>query len=84
MFPLSFTVMVGAFLKLESFLRCMITRWWRPACCVGFVFSLFENGVVLPLIEKKPADLTGLAALVTAITAAFAVREVGKRWQTAQ
>lgn len=62
---------------------CFIQRIWRPACCMGFVGAIFVHGVVLPMVTKKPADLPGLAALITAITAAFAVREVGKRWGTA-
>jgi hypothetical protein len=32
----------------------------------------------LPLIIKQSPDLTGLAALITAASAAFAVREWGK------
>lgn len=62
---------------------CLVNKLWRPACCIGFVGSLFAHGVILPLATHKPADLMGLAALVTAITAAFAVREVGKAWGTA-
>ena len=63
---------------------CVVTASWRPLCCVGFVLSLFVHGVFLPLATRKPADLGGLAALVAAITAAFAIREVGKAWGTAK
>ena len=63
---------------------CVVTASWRPLCCVGFVLSLFVHGVFLPLATHKPADLPGLALLVTAIVGAFAVREVGKYVGTAK
>lgn len=70
--------------KLESGLRALVNRWWRPAACVGIVGSLFVNGVFLPLVTLTIPPLPGLAALVSAVAAAFAVREVGKRWGTSQ
>lgn len=76
--------MINLLAKLEAFVRITINRWWRPVCCAGFAGTLIVNGVVLPLITLTPANLGGMAALVGAIAAAFAVREVGKAWGTAQ
>jgi hypothetical protein len=39
---------------------------------------MIVHGVVLPIMIRSHPDLTGLAALVTACAAAFAVREWGK------
>jgi len=63
---------------LQGALRCAITKWWRPFTCLGFVATIWVHGVVLPLMNRKSPDLVGLAALVTATVAAFAVREWGK------
>lgn len=68
----------------ENVARCAITKWWRPACCVGFVATLWVQGVILPLMTGMPANLPGLAALIASIVAAFAVREWGKARGTAQ
>lgn len=59
-------------------LRLCITKWWRPITCVGMAAAVWTQGVVLPLISKAYPDLTGLAALFTAVVAAFAVREFAK------
>lgn len=75
--------MIAAVTRLEAFLRAMVNRWWRPAAVVSLVASLFVNGVWLPIVTLKSPDLAQLAALASAIVAAFAVREVGKRWGTA-
>ncbi len=59
-------------------LRLRITKWWRPATCVGMAATVWTQGVALPLISKTYPDLGGLAALFTAVVAAFAVREYAK------
>lgn len=56
----------------------VIRKWWRPLTCLGIAGSLIVHGIVLPLMTRASPDLTGLAALVTACAAAFAVREWGK------
>lgn len=66
------------FNKLLNIPLCFIRKWWRPLTCVWISASVFVNGVYLPLISKTPADMVALAALITAVTAAFAVREWGK------
>lgn len=71
-------------MTLQEAMRCAITKWWRPFCCVGFVATIWTQGVILPLTNKTAPDLTGLAALVTSIVAAFAVREWGKLKGTAE
>lgn len=55
-----------------------IRKWWRPISCIGIAATLFVNGIILPIMTKTIPELTGLAALVTAVAAAFAVREWGK------
>lgn len=72
------------FKTIQSAALHLVQKWWRPACCLGFVAALFVHGVWLPVSTQKPADLTGLSTLIAAITAAFAVREVGKRWGTSK
>jgi hypothetical protein len=47
---------------------CLVRKWWRPIICLGLGASLVTNGVVMPLIEGKGADLVGLAALVASVT----------------
>lgn len=57
---------------------CVIRKWWRPLTCVAIAGSMFVHGIILPLMTRSSPDLMGLAALVTAVTGAFAVREWGK------
>lgn len=57
---------------------CLVRKWWRPITCVGIAGSMMVHGIILPLMTRSSPDLTGLAALVTAVSAAFAVREWGK------
>jgi len=57
---------------------CLIRKWWRPITCIGIAGSVMVHGIILPLMIKQSPDLTGLAALITAASAAFAVREWGK------
>jgi hypothetical protein len=64
--------------KAMDIALCLIRKWWRPITCVGIAGSVLVHGVILPLIIKQSPDLTGLAALITAASAAFAVREWGK------
>lgn len=59
-------------------LLCAIRKWWRPFTCLGMAMSIYVHGVYLPMETKTPADLLGLTGLVTAVVAAFAVREWGK------
>jgi hypothetical protein len=64
--------------KIMDIALCLIRKWWRPITCVGIAGSVMVHGVILPLMIKQSSDLTGLAALITAAAAAFAVREWGK------
>lgn len=70
--------------RVQTIMRYAITRWWRPFCCLGFVATIWTQGVVLPLLNLTSPDLTGLSLLVTSIVAAFAVREWGKHKGTAE
>lgn len=57
---------------------CLIRKWWRPLTCVGIAGSMLVHGIILPLMTKSYPDLMGLAAVITAASTAFAVREWGK------
>ena len=59
-------------------IRCLVTKWWRPLTCLAIAGSVFVHGIILPLMTKTYPDLMGLSALITAATAAFAVREWAK------
>jgi CHASE2 domain-containing sensor protein len=62
---------------LEAVRRTII-KWWRPLACLAIALTVAVNGVYIPLITRASVDLMGLSALVTAVVAAFAVREWGK------
>jgi hypothetical protein len=62
---------------LEAVRRSII-KWWRPLACLAIAMTVVVNGVYIPLVTKASVDLVGLSALVTAVVAAFAVREWGK------
>lgn len=63
---------------------CFIRKAWRPLTCVWISGCVFVNGVYLPYVKGEPADMVALAGLITAVTAAFAVREWGKMKGTAE
>ena len=65
-------------MQLQEIALCVVRKWWRPIACIGIAGTVWVNGVMIPLMTKTTPDLTGLAALVTAVAAAFAVREWGK------
>jgi len=62
---------------------CLIRKWWRPLSCAGLVASLWVNLVIIPWMKREAVELEKAALFVTAVVAAFAVREVGKKWGTA-
>lgn len=64
-------------LTAEKVALCIIRKWWRPITCIWIAGTMAVHGVILPLTGKD-TDLTGLSLLVTAVAAAFAVREWGK------
>lgn len=65
-------------LRIQETGLCLIRKWWRPLTCLGLLVSVWINLVVLPWRAGKPIDFAPAAAFVTAIVAAFAVREIGK------
>jgi hypothetical protein len=75
---------VKLFARCQRFTLGLIRVWWRPIACVGIAGGAFVNLLLLPLKTSQPADLEKGAAYVTACAAAFLVREVGKKWGTAQ
>jgi hypothetical protein len=75
---------IRTIVKMMVVALCLIRKWWRPITCVGIAGSVVVHGVVLPLMTRQSPDLTGLAALITAASAAFAVREWGKHKGTAE
>lgn len=64
--------------KAEKKLRQIIRVWWRPVSCVGIAGGVIVNAVYLPLATKMPLEPMGFAAIITACSTAFAVREWGK------
>lgn len=58
---------------------CLVRKWWRPLVCVGMGGALIVNGIVIPLLTRISADLTGLAALCAALTPFAWLRTVEKR-----
>jgi len=71
------------FLAAQEAALCVIRKWWRPITCVWISLTMLANGVFLPMARwwqtgDVATDLLALAALVTSIAGAFAVREWGK------
>ena len=70
-------------LAAEKVCLCVIRKWWRPITCIWIAATMAVHGVIAPLYVllkqgQAPTDLAALAALVSAVAAAFAVREWGK------
>lgn len=70
-------------LKAQNVCLCFVRKWWRPATCVGIAAGTIINLCIIPLATWTVPDLAAGAAWITACAAAFAVREVGKKWGTA-
>lgn len=69
--------------QTETCVLSAIRKWWRPLTCIAIFLTMLVHGVIIPLYnifftEGPLTDLNGLSLLVTAIAAAFAVREWGK------
>lgn len=66
----------------DTWVLRQIRKWWRPLTCLAIMITMFVHGVFIPLMVLAKGqvftDLMGLSALVTAVAAAFAVREWGK------
>lgn len=69
-------------LAIQDMALCLVRKWWRPVTCIGIAGGAVVNLIIIPLIKREVPDMAEAAAYVTAATAAFAVREVGKRWGT--
>lgn len=54
--------------------QAVARTWWRPLTQLGLAASVWANGVYVPIATKTYPDLAALAALVTAVVAAFGVR----------
>ena len=70
-------------MKVEQRVLCFVRRWWRPVTCVWLSLSVLVNGIIVPMVQLVRTgdgriDLMALAALVTAIAGAFAVRTYEK------
>jgi glycerol-3-phosphate acyltransferase PlsY len=70
-------------LEIEAIALCVMRKWWRPVTCLWIAGTMAVHGVISPLYllftkGEAPSDMTGLSLLVTAVAAAFAVREWGK------
>jgi hypothetical protein len=67
----------------------LVRIWWRPVTCVWLSGTMLTHGVLLPIWQfiktgELATDLLALSALVTSVTAAFAVREWGKMKGTSE
>lgn len=71
-------------MRLQEVALCIVRKWWRPITCAGIAGSVITNGIIIPLHKGESTDLAGLGVLITAATAAFAVREWGKSKGTAE
>lgn len=71
-------------LAWQEVLLCAIRKWWRPATCIGIAAATIINLCVIPLATWTIPNLAEGAAWITACAAAFAVREVGKKWKTVE
>ena len=72
------------FSRIQAAVLELIRRWWRPISCVGIAGGAIVNLVVIPLTTWTVPNMAEAAAYVAAMTAAFAIREVGKKWGTAE
>ena len=68
------------FIAAQELALCVIRKWWRPLICAEFAVTVGVNMIYLPLKLGKTVEFAPAAAFVTAIVAAFAVREAGKIW----
>jgi hypothetical protein len=58
----------SSLMAAQEIALCLVRKWWRPMICLGLGGALITNGIAMPLIEGKGADLVGLAALVASVT----------------
>ena len=65
-------------LRIQEMLLCLVRKWWRPLSCLGFVAAIWVNMVAVPWRTGKPIEFDKGSLFVTAVVAAFAVREWGK------
>lgn len=69
-------------LSWQEVALCVVRKWWRPVTCIGIAGGTIVNFIAIPLKTWTVPDLAAGAAWITACAAAFAVREVGKKWGT--
>jgi hypothetical protein len=65
-------------MRVQDVALCICRKWWRPLTCLGLLASAWVNLVVIPWLQRKPIEFDKAALFVTALVAAFAVREWGK------
>lgn len=71
-------------LKIQETALCFVRKWWRPATCIGIAAGTIINLCIIPLATWTVPNLAEGAAWIAACAAAFAVREVGKKWATVE
>lgn len=72
----------GRLLISQEMALCFVRKWWRPVTCIGIACGTVVNLVIIPLGTWTLPNLAEGAAWITSCAAAFAVREVGKKWGT--
>jgi hypothetical protein len=65
-------------LRLQDIALCFVRKWWRPVSCIGLAASVWVNLVLIPWWKTEPVQFDKAGLFVSAIVAAFAVREIGK------
>ena len=70
-------------LAIQETALCIVRQWWRPVTCVGIAAATIINLCIIPLVKWEIPNLAEGAAWITACAAAFGVRELGKKWGTA-
>lgn len=75
---------VSKFEKAQDVALCLVSKWWRPATCIGIAGGSIVNLIIIPLWTWQVPDMTSAAAYVAASTAAFSVRAWEKRMGVAK
>lgn len=67
------------FIAAQEAVLCFVSKWWRPATCIGIAGGAIINLVVIPLRTWTPISMVDAAAYIAAATAAFGVRSWEKK-----
>ena len=60
--------------KIETEVRALITRWWRPSMYVGIVTAIWVNTVWSPIVTGASLDLAAMAVLFVSVAPLAGIR----------